>query len=119
MRKGAQITLDGNVPSYVQAILNHVSGIHPSVLAAVVSEYAVDFRRVTYCTSAESYEAGELFTALAYYGLGLTHNEVADHAHHSTCWVQFRLRSLRPKLFQESFVAQLRTIVLHIKAQRS
>jgi hypothetical protein len=65
------------------------------------------------------YEAGELFVALTYFGLGLTQDEIAECAHHSSGWVQLRLRSLMPKLSEASFAAKLRRIALNIEAQRS
>lgn len=120
MRKGAQINLNEiAAPLYVQAIMSRVSGIHPTVLAATVRELTVDFQKTVYCTNASAYEAGELFVALAYFGLGLTQSEIADHARHSTCWVQFRLRSAKHRFAQTLFVAKLRDIVLCIEVQRS
>jgi hypothetical protein len=107
-------------PEYVKAILHVTSGIHPSVLAEAVHEVTeVNFQKIFYCTSPRMYEAGELFVALAYFGLGLTQDEIAEYAHHSSGWVRLRLRSLKLKLTKEHFAAKLRRIALYIEAQRS
>jgi hypothetical protein len=79
-RRGPKVDKrDPPAPLYVKAILHFTVGIHPSVLAAAVQEVTqVNFQKIIYCTNPCMYEAGELFVALTYFGLGLTQDEIAE-----------------------------------------
>jgi hypothetical protein len=120
-REKAQLRkVEADVPAQVMNILQYCVGASPYVLAQSVREVTgVNFQNIPYANTYAEREAGELFVCFTYFGLGLTHNEVADCAKHSGCWVQTRCNALREKFLQATFVAKLRDIVLYMEAQRS